>query len=585
MKLIQIADLHINASTNIDEIKIKIEKLYNSLKNFLNLKEQIVFCVLGNIIDQGNYKHFDKAEEIFNYIKELFKNYKFEFEFVPGNHDLCECNHRSNLPEICKDNSCTLEYYNLFINKFLKHNYKYDNTSDIILREYENINLILVNSVYHLNCKFGKINIAKLQDITCEKNSLILTHHTLLSENDDDNSSIRNSYKLLKIIEAKKIIGFLHGHTHGYKNMKIGNDCLVIGVGPLFKQVNDVSNQINLIDIQGSYIQKIINFDYHSDLGTFDPINVYESNNNYYYTDNSIKEIYDKIVDDTKNLGSVINLKLNIKTSIKNFYNEIENYFSDNIKTAKEWQLKDVPNSMYYNHGQFMKSGDIWGIDYIIKELNNKATSSRAIIPLINFNDVVNSGDAFLPSFDIVQFGFNDDVKSELLISIYLRALEVNHFLKINLCEVYVMCKEINDKIRSINKINITFLAFRTQYKKNFGCFKKAKIDTVSEAKLTKLLMEKDKKEIIDMLNEKIYLHETVIQDKGLIKFKSALSEVIQDNLYSSKNMEYFDNILNELNNLKSERCKTSNYKNIEIYEKSLERYINEFINYFLNEE
>ena len=136
-----------------------------------------------------------------------------------------------------------------------------------------------------------------------------------------------------------------------------------------------------------------------------------------------------------------------------------------------------------------MQHNGVPAIDFVINELKSKATSSRAIIPLINFEQVVNSGDDFLPSFDLVQFGFEHEIKNQLYVTLYLRALEVNHFLKINLCEIYVMCKKISEEIRSIESIDVTVIAFKAQYKEHYGCFERAEIDMYSEADITVLLL------------------------------------------------------------------------------------------------
>lgn len=562
MKIIQVADLHINKEIQIDNLKNKLERLFHSLESELKMDEQIIFCVCGDIVDKGQKEMYSKAEEIFNYVEKLFEDYKLKFEFVPGNHDLIEGDFKS---------------YDDFISNFLEKPYCYNETH-AHLQKYDNLNLILSNSVYHRDKSFGKLDLNSLRKIRSETPALLVIHHTLLSENDNDYSAIRNAYGLLDYIEGNNIIGVLHGHTHGYKDIKIGSQCKVIGVGPMFKEVSDINNQFNLIKINYGIISEIINYRYSADLDSYGSHLLYTNNASEAYKGDSLKQVYDKVVMDTKRLNCIHNLKMNVSTRLEDFEKEIMESFADTISIAEDWQKKTVPESLYYNHGKYMQSKGIWGIDYIVEELDNKTTSSRAIIPLINFCDVVDSGDQFLPSLDIVQFGFADNFKKKIFITIYLRALEVNHFLKINLCEVYLMIKDIADRIRSITEIDMTILAFKAQHKERYGCFRKARIDIISEAKLTTLLLSNKHQEIIEMLEEKLELNETVIQDKGLLSLENAIKVLVDEKKYSKELLEKIENILKELDGLKTERTKTSHYKEIEELEQLVTNSINELI-------
>lgn len=70
-----------------------------------------------------------------------------------------------------------------------------------------------------------------------------------------------------------------------------------------------------------------------------------------------------------------------------------------------------------------------------------------------------------LPSLDVIQFGFDDDTKSKLHLTVYMRALEVNHFLKINIAEMYLLIGSVCDKFRSIQTLELNVIAFRAQFK------------------------------------------------------------------------------------------------------------------------
>ncbi len=563
MKIIQVADLHINSEMEIEKIQNKMDELFKSLKTEIEENEEIIFCVCGDVVDKGNEAMYSVAESIFNYIKNLFVEYNFKFEFVPGNHDLC---------------NMTFEPYDKFIAKFVEAPYSYSGENSH-LRKYENIDLILSNSAYHGDNCFGKLDLKSIEQIESTKPSLLAIHHTLLSENNDDTSALRNAYKLADYIDKNNVIGILHGHTHGYKNIMIGRQCKIIGVGPMFKEVPDINNQFNFIEVSGSIISKISNYRYSADFDCYTSYLVYDNKGMWQYSDSSVKKIYDRVVFDVKRLDYIYNLKMNIATKYRLFEDEIREFFPDSIDKAKDWQAKKVPDSLYYNHGKYMQTENgIWGIDHIIGELNNKATSSRAIIPLISFENVVGSEDKYLPSLNIIQFGFSDDKKSKIFVTIYLRALEVNHFLKINLCEIYLLIKAVADEIRSIEEVDITVLAFKAQYKEKYGCFKKARIDTIDESALAISFSDKEYEEIINLLEEKVELSETVIEDKGIKSLKRAIKELVGKKRCSSSLLDKVNNTLEQMGSLKKEREKSSNYKEIERIEQLVIDSIKELI-------
>lgn len=577
MQIIQISDLHITKDSNLDLIKNRITKLYNALQANLIKHESTVLCVIGDIVDKGDSTLYKKAADILNYMKELFEEFNPTFEFTPGNHDLCACPYSHPIPEVCPDQKCTLEHYNNFVKGF---DSSYNPTNTLLHKEYDDIDLLLANSVFHGNCKYGLLDIEALKKIDIKKPALLVTHHTFLSESDTDIAAIRNAYKLFDEVEKKEILGVLHGHTHGYKDITIGNKCPVIGVGPFLKEIPNTNNQANLVIVTSSGIHKVTNYFYRNDLDQYDTRNVYHRDNAVYKGSN-VEKVYNEIVSDAKKFGVLPNMSLNINMSYQAFNEQIERIFHEQIITAELWQeTEKVPDSLYYNHGQYMRYNDVTATGFVIEELKSKATSSRAIIPLINFEMVVESGDGFLPSFDLVQFGFLAEERTNLLVTLYLRALEVNHFLRINLCEIYLMCKQIAQEIRSIETVNVNIFAFKAQYKENFGCFKRAEIDKIDESEIT-LSLHDNLDYIVQLLEEKRDLNETVIENKGMTGFFKALQASNKRRPVKTIILERSKYILDTMEKLKSEREKTSNYTLIEKIENQLNGQFNEIIDIF----
>jgi hypothetical protein len=561
MQIIQISDFHIIDDSQMDSIKNRIEKLYDAMKTNLNKNECTVFCVIGDIIDKGNAEMYKNAMDVFNYMKKIFAEFNPKFEFTPGNHDLCLCPYSSSIPEVCPAPKCTLEPYNNFVRDF---DSSYKQPENVIHKEYDDIDLLLINSVFHGNCKYGSVDIAALKNKNLKKPALFVTHHAFLSERDTDNAAIRNAYSVFDEIEQKEIIGVLHGHLHGYKNITIGNNCPIIGVGPFFKEITDIPSQVNLVIVASSGIHKVINFFYRGkDIDQYYTSEIY-TRDYAEYKGTDLGKIYKEIVSDVKQFGIIPNIRLNIKMPYQVFNEQIERLFHEQIDAAKLWQdIDGSQDDLYFNHGQYMKYDKVVAIDFIIDQLVNKPTSSKAIIPLVNFKDVYEIGDGFLPSFDLIQLGFLEDTRTNLLVTLYLRALEVNHFLKINLCEIYLLCKNIKHKIRSIENINVNILAFKAQYKEKFGCFKRAEIDKISESKLT-IKLEHEDPVVLQYLTEKKDLAETVMVHDGMRIFVKVLRELDGIRPIKKAMLDQSQNILNTMEKLKLELGRTSNYSSTE---------------------
>ena len=568
MYILQLSDLHIWIDIDLDEFKSKIDKIYVEVDKIIEKSEMLIFCICGDITDKGNKDGYKNATIVIDYIKEKFNGYNYKLEFIPGNHDICEGK---------------FEEFDKFISRYIDGEYSYED-KNVVVRKYGDINLVLLNSSYHKEHEYGKIDLVQLRnEIKENENNLVIMHHTFISEYEDDQSSIRNAYRFIKVLDENKVCALLHGHTHGYSDISISKECKVIGVGPLFKKLEDVNNQFNIIEIKAGKVNKVYNMRYSSDLGTYSVLDVFSQKNLNNFYGNSLIGVYNEVVKSTKEHGAIINFNMNIRTNLDTFNNDVQTIFLNQINVAEEWQEKTPPSTLYYNHGQYMFKGKVDLIDYVIRELKNKATSSRAIIPLINMEDVVGSGDNFLPSLDIIQFGFKEDNKKELYVTLYLRALEVNNFLKINLSEVYVMCKKISEKIREISILNITIFSFKAQYREKFSCFKKADIDMIDESDLMISVLDKDINTIICLLENKHELSETVVHLDGVEKLERCIK-----NYNRHKKELYSDDICNSISDLKKNMDKlkelresTSNYTEINEEEIKVEVQIQQLINEF----
>lgn len=556
MYILQVSDLHILSNSKIDEYNKKIDILINDLSRFIPSGSDVVCCVLGDIVDRGNKDAYIQAKLILEYfftrLKNIFGEENVEFEIVPGNHDLCED---------------TLLSFNQFATELLGRNVEYTDEKSMYVSNHFGYQFVSISSILDKECKFGQVDFDTLSSDIIPSNSIFLTHHALISGDKDDSAVIRNGYEFQKKLEDKNAICLLHGHTHGCKRYVIGNDCQIIGVASFLKNyVQDVSNQCNLVQIKGRYVNRIETFLYQGDRKKWDRTIIYEKETNNHYNGESVSAVYDKVLIDAEANLLLPNVCIQVKQNYDKFKEEIENRFNSIIEDAKVWQEKDCPDCLDYTHGQLMSHGSISWDRHIIETLKRNPTSKRAIIPLIDKEMAFKGGDGKLVSFDLVQFGFGSDDCNDLHITVYFRALEIKQFLPINLCEIYLMAERIRSEIRAIQNITVCIFAFKAEAKTNYGCYKKSQLDIITESKLCKLVNDKSWDDIRLLLDEKAKMGDTVIDLAWLKKLQNVFDEFYNGN-NAEKVKSQICTVEEKLLVLRDERERCSIYSKTQIQE------------------
>lgn len=478
MKLIQISDLHIDETYDKNKTAGKIELMCRAIKKEVSVTEPLVFCFLGDLINKGIPENFARLSPVLESIHDAFAGYNISFEFIPGNHDLC--------PEA--GGMLSTKKFNKYIKKYV--GYSFSKRNSIHIKDYDDITLVLAASVCHLDHKYGYINMTHLANRISHlgKPYLVMTHHALFGDNDDDVSTIRNSNALASLMKSECFVGFLHGHTHGYKNIEI-EKCRIIGVGPFLKDVPNINNQFNLIDIHKGQICLVNNFFYREDLGEYSFMTVYENKCNYYFA-RSVKDLYSNVTSNLKHYKHTFNLSMHLETSLSGFENDIRTYFGDYIKNAQDMLEPLPPSNMKYNHGQYWSSDvEVPGLDYVVNQLKSSPNTTRAVLPLISVNEVIKTSNhgknQDLPALNIVQFTLDNNT-SILNISMYFRSLEVNNFLKTNICEAFLCAERIARDIPFIKSVNLSIYAAVAQYCDGYKAGNKVcTIDSKSSEELT----------------------------------------------------------------------------------------------------
>ena len=559
--IVQMADFHFGGACHgAESEKDILKKMTERLQSEVPEGSEVVFCACGDYIDSkltsgsvstgalledeitARYQEAREAIES-EVIKPLQKTYDLKIGLCVGNHDTTHIDamNRFSQAMIGKD---------------------IDKTYSVHL-DSENVDFIFINSCPPSDYSHGEIDYdyleRSLKALSPDSTKYFILHHTLMSMDEHDQSCVRQVPRLIKLIDEYSIKAVFHGHTHGQYVVRVGTvGCPIIGVGAVYvRDYPNVNSQFNLICCKGGIPKSAFNFQYHADLATLPendgfnkiPIHISKMGNVFYGT--TFSKIYAELVKQIQAESRLYHVHLHVKSSYDEFCTDVEKNFGDLVelktldceysysKLAEMWESPQLDkNVLYFNHGMhFAKAPYCSGVDYIIHEMGEKRTTSRAVLVTVNTKVISETApDALLPSLLSIQTGF-DQNQTTLHVTMTLRALEASRFLKINICEVLLIAKKIFCKYPFSN-IEVVISAFRVQIKEQFGCFLKAKLDTEAQQKritanLSSLLYS-DKVtviadkigEIIRLIQDKKQRSETVIETNGIESLQASISTV-----------------------------------------------------------
>lgn len=599
--IVQMADFHFGgycpgAESEQDILKKMTERLQAEIPE----GSEVIFCACGDYIDSKPISdgdstraltepevtaRYQKAKDVIEsaVINPLQQTYDLKIGLCVGNHDTTHIDAMNRFSQaiIGKDIDKT---YSIHIDS-------------------ENVDFIFINSCPPSDYSHGEIDYNYLENIlqalSPDSTKYFILHHTLMSMDEHDQSCVRQVPRLIRLIDEYSIKAVFHGHTHGQYVVRVGNvGCPIIGVGAVYvRDFPNVNSQFNLICCNSEIAISAFNFQYHADLATipgsdgFEKISIPMSKEDNFFYGRTFSKIYGELVKKVQAESRLYHVHLHVKSSYDEFCTDVEKNFGDQIelktldyeysysRLAEMWEAPTLDEKvLYFNHGMhFAKAPYHSGIDYIIHEIGEKRTTSRAVLVTVNTKDISETApDALLPSLLSIQTGFDQD-QTTLHVTMTLRALEASRFLKINICEVLLIAKQIYAKYPFSN-IEVVISAFRVQIKKQFGCFLKAKLDTEAQQSrmsvtLSSLMYSENPaviasgiEDIIRLIRDKKMRSETVIVTNGIENLQASIATVKEmlpvdkqalqpklDQVYAS-----ITKLLDLLNKLKQNRASNS---------------------------
>lgn len=623
--IVQMADFHFGGTCpGAESEKDILEKMTERLQAEIPEGSEVVFCACGDYIDSKPISdgvstqaltedqitaRYQEARETIEsaVIKPLQETYDLKIGLCVGNHDTTH-----------------IDAMNQFSQAMISKDI--DKTYSIHL-DSENVDFIFINSCPPSDYSHGEIDYDylenRLKELSPDSTKYFILHHTLMSMDEHDQSCVRQVPRLIKLIDEYSIKAVFHGHTHGQYVVRVGTvGCPIIGVGAVYvRDYPNVNSQFNLICCNSGIVISAVNFQYHADWATipgsdgFDKIPIHMSKEDNFFYGRTFSKIYDELVKKVQAESRLYHVHLHVKSSFDEFRTDVERNFGDQVelktldyeysysKLAEMWEAPQLDEEvLYFNHGMhFAKAPYHSGIDYIIHEIGEKRTTSRAVLVTVNTKDISETApDALLPSLLSIQTGFDQD-QTTLHVTMTLRALEVSRFLKINICEVLLIAKQIYSKYRFSN-IEVVISAFRVQIKEQFGCFLKAKLDT--EAQQSRMMVTlsslrysdnsaviaNEIGEIIRLIQDKKLRSETVIVTNGIEKLQvcvATVKDMLPDGkgeLKSKLDQVYvcITKLLDLLNKLKQNRASSSEQtEDMDALEKQIQNQYDLLINEF----
>ncbi len=216
MNLLHISDLHFNSgSYSVEPHKIE-EGLINLINHNKQSDKEFYLLVSGDITTVGKSDGFNEAKTFFENIIKKTNIKKENFLVCPGNHD------------ISTESFKEFDKFSYGIRQDDKFTFEKNNSNLFIDNEKC---FLSINTSYHLDHKFGKIDIEQLSQllkkhekvIGSAKIKIIFFHHHLLNILDNDNSAIKNAYQFFHMINKYKFNFIFHGHQHARQLFDINN--------------------------------------------------------------------------------------------------------------------------------------------------------------------------------------------------------------------------------------------------------------------------------------------------------------------------------------------------------------------------
>ena len=218
MRFYILSDLHLRAEVEAYKTSDRIKRLCSKIRQAADIGENILFIILGDIVDKGKELSFTTARDSLSLIQEELKDYAVKFEFVPGNHDL---------------EKGSLSLFDQLTSLYgSKHTFESASVYSVV---HDNVNSIYADSTLSRDYAApGRLDLDAIRiNVKHGLTNILFCHHALSHGHGDPHDVVEDSATVIAYLNAIGISYFFHGHVHD-ANVTIPEKGLVeIGCGSL----------------------------------------------------------------------------------------------------------------------------------------------------------------------------------------------------------------------------------------------------------------------------------------------------------------------------------------------------------------
>lgn len=245
MRAFIISDLHLGNGNNDDTAKNNFKLLVSKIRDEVSPDDELLFVILGDIVDGGKSEGYIAAVRHLSVLKQELKDFKVNFEFIPGNHDLIDKK---------------LDDFDKFIRE-MGADYSFM-ASSAVSKEYDGVNFIFADSTLTRDySSSGKLDLHSIHEqVKNERLNIIFCHHALSHRSDDKHNCVENGDAISSDLRKMGIKFYFHSHTHTCDITLSEERVSEIGCGSISKNIDDmpgINNQFSVVGIRDERIVKI----------------------------------------------------------------------------------------------------------------------------------------------------------------------------------------------------------------------------------------------------------------------------------------------------------------------------------------
>ena len=271
--ILQVSDLHFGHSAGHLRADAALDAVVRAAAGVIaDRPAPLLVALCGDIVNQGDSSYYDTAAHFLE--RHLLQPLGMpDVACCPGNHD------------VVSGENGDFSTFNRFAFRITnKSGLSFDRSRTVCAVTIHGYSVVLANSMYrgHEDRKRGEIDVKHLNHAMVSLDQsvprLVITHHSLISDNPLDPSSIANAYPVLRALTGASTIAALHGHMHAQTVLTVGKcGMAIVGVGSLlYKPYPNYNNGFNMLRLEGTSLAETYAFRYIADsvigptVGTFE---------------------------------------------------------------------------------------------------------------------------------------------------------------------------------------------------------------------------------------------------------------------------------------------------------------------------